>query len=72
MLAATNRNLAKEVEAGRFREDLYYRLNVMEIRIPPLSQRLEDIPLLVKHLIQKHNPELKKISRVLMTRPCEF
>jgi len=46
VLAATNRNLQKEVEAGQFREDLYYRLNIMEIHIPPLSQRPEDIPLL--------------------------
>lgn len=77
VLAATNRNLAKEVEIGRFREDLYYRLNVMEIHIPPLSQRPEDIPLLVEHLIHKHNPELKKnfqgaddeAVRVLMSLP---
>ena len=60
VLAATNRNLKKEVDEGRFREDLYYRLNIMEIHIPPLCERPEDIPLLVEHLIKKHNPELKK------------
>src|SRR4030095_160140 len=60
VLAATNRNLAKEVEAGRFREDLYYRLNVMEIHIPPLKERPEDIPLLVDYFIRRHNPGLKK------------
>ena len=60
VLAATNRNLKTEVEAGRFREDLFYRLNVMEIHIPPLCERPEDIPLLVAHFIEKHNPELNK------------
>src|SRR5215510_6983163 len=60
VLAANNRNLGKEVEAGRFREDLYYRLNIMEIHIPPLHERPEDIPLLVDYLIKKHNPELNK------------
>lgn len=60
VLAATNRNLKKEVEAGRFREDLFYRLNVMEINIPPLKDRPEDIPLLIAHFIKRHNPELNK------------
>jgi transcriptional regulator with PAS, ATPase and Fis domain len=77
VLAATNRNLQKEVEAGRFREDLYYRLNIMEIHIPPLHERPEDIPLLVDHLIRKHNPELNRrftgaddeVIRTLMLLP---
>jgi transcriptional regulator with PAS, ATPase and Fis domain len=60
VLAATHRALEAEVEAGRFREDLYYRLNVMEIHIPPLRERPEDIPHLVDYLIKKHNPELRK------------
>jgi transcriptional regulator with PAS, ATPase and Fis domain len=77
VLAATNRNLQAEVEQGRFREDLYYRLNIMEIHIPPLSERPEDIPLLVEYLIKKHNPELNKnfegadddVIRILMSLP---
>lgn len=77
VLAATNRNLNKEVEAGRFREDLFYRLNIMEIHIPPLKERPEDIPLLVDCFIERHNPELKKsfvgiddeAVRVLMVLP---
>lgn len=59
IIAATNKNLKAETEAGRFREDLFYRLNVLNINMPPLRQRLEDINPLVEHLIAKYVDERK-------------
>jgi DNA-binding NtrC family response regulator len=60
IIAATNRELTEEIEAGRFREDLYYRLNVIEIRLPSLEARKEDIPSLVQHFVRKFAKEMAK------------
>lgn len=61
VIAATNRNLEEIVEKGEFREDLYYRLNVVSITIPPLRERKEDIPLLVSYFISKYSKKYNKV-----------
>jgi len=58
IVAATNRDLTQAVEAGQFREDLFYRLNVVRIDVPPLSQRREDLPVLVAHFVKKYAAEV--------------
>jgi DNA-binding NtrC family response regulator len=60
MVAATNKNLRQEVRGGRFREDLFYSLNVIPIHLPPLRDRRGDIPLLVDHFLEKYNRENNK------------
>jgi Nif-specific regulatory protein len=70
IIAATNANLEEEIRNRRFREDLYYRLNVVSIRLPPLRERREDIPQLIDHFLDKYNAEndrpLRKISQDLL------
>ncbi len=60
IIAATNKNLAEEISAARFREDLFYRINVINIHLPPLRERMDDLPLLVNHFIESFNGKFNK------------
>jgi len=67
VLAATNRDLVREIEAGRFREDLYYRLNVIAIHIPPLRERREEIPALLDALLAAANAQYERTVEIPAT-----
>lgn len=60
LIAATNRQLSEDIRSGRFREDLYYRINVIPIHTPPLRDRLEDVPLLIEHFLAHHAARMEK------------
>ena len=76
IIAATNRILENEISNGSFREDLFYRLNVFPIQIPPLRERKEDIPLLVRHFLKKYNTRAGKkveiITQDVMEKLCSY
>ena len=76
IISATNKSLEKEIEKGNFRQDLYYRLNVIPIHVPPLRERKEDIPLLVKHFMEQFCSEngkpMKKISPIALNLLMDY
>jgi two-component system response regulator PilR (NtrC family) len=72
IISATNQNLDEKVKKGEFREDLYFRLNVIPIHMPPLRERKEDIPLLTKHFIEKYAKEFGKEIRTISSYSMEL
>jgi two-component system, NtrC family, response regulator PilR len=72
VIAATNRDLAKLVAEGRFREDLFYRINVIPINLPPLRSRREDIPLLAQHFLDKYNEQMGKSVASISNQAMEL
>lgn len=72
IISATNQNLAENVKKGLFREDLYYRLNVIPIQLPPLRERKEDIPVLAEYFIEKYSREFKKEIKMMSAYALEL
>jgi DNA-binding NtrC family response regulator len=72
IIASTNKNLMQKIKQGTFREDFFYRLNILPIELPPLRQRREDIPLIVNHLIQKHCQKLDKPVKNVSSELMQF
>ena len=72
IISATNQNLADNVKSGSFREDLYYRLNVIPLQLPPLRERKEDIPVLTKHFIEKYSREFGKEIKTISVYALEL
>ena len=72
IIASTNQNLQEKMRTGQFREDFFYRLNVLPIKVPPLRERIEDIPLIVNHLLHKHCSKLNKPMKWISVELMEF
>ena len=72
LIAATNKNIQEEIKAGRFREDLFFRLNVVPIHVPLLNERLEDLPLLIEYFMKKFKPSLEEEARTISPEGMEI